>query len=117
MAATEMGPRKPGGGFFRLRLRTIMLLINLVVLALPLGSIFVLRIYESALIRQTESELIAQGAVIAAAYQTGYTRLAAHHDPHAHADIDALDYGNPQLYRPPQRSEYDYTPWRPRSAR
>ena len=114
MAATEMGPRKPGGGFFRLRLRTILLLINLVVLVLPLGSIFVLRIYESALIRQTESELIAQGAVIAAAYQTDYARLAGHHDAHAHGDVQALDYGNPLLWHPPQNPGSG--PWRPRNA-
>ena len=105
---------KRGGGWFRLRLRTILLLINLVVLVLPLGSIFVLRIYESALIRQTESELIAQGAVIAAAYQTDYARLAGHHDPHAHGDVQSLDYGNPLLWHPPQNPGNG--PWRPRSA-
>ena len=33
----------------RIRLRTILLLINLVILVLPLGGIFWLRIYESAL--------------------------------------------------------------------
>ena len=106
-------PRK-SGGLFRLRLRTILLLINLVVLILPLGSIFVLRIYESALIRQTESELIAQGAVIAAAYQTDYARLAGHHEPHAPGDVAALDYGNPLLWHPPQNA--GNSPWRPRSA-
>jgi signal transduction histidine kinase len=112
----ERKPAAPRAGL-RLRLRTILLLINLVVLALPLGSIFVLRIYESALIRQTEAELIAEGAVIAAAWQTGYARLATHHDPHAQGDVSMLEYGNPLLYHPPQRSEYDDMPWRPRSAR
>lgn len=58
----------------RLRLTTILVLIHLVILALPLGGIAVLRIYESALIRQTESELLAQGAVIAATYGTLYAR-------------------------------------------
>ena len=48
--------------WFRLRLRSILLLTNLVILALPLGGIIWLRLYESALIRQTESELIAQAA-------------------------------------------------------
>ncbi len=48
MAVTEERLGKSGGGWFRLRLRTILLLINLVVLVLPLGSIFALRIYESA---------------------------------------------------------------------
>ena len=45
----------------RLRLRTVLILVNLIVLALPVAGIQVLRIYESALVRQTESELIAQG--------------------------------------------------------
>ena len=111
---SEQTSHKGGGGLFRLRLRTILLLINLVVLVLPLGSIFVLRIYESALIRQTESELIAQGAVIAAAYQTDYALLAGHHDPRARGDVAALDYGNPLLWHPPQNGESG--PWRPRSA-
>jgi signal transduction histidine kinase len=46
------------------------LLVNLAILALPLGGIAVLRLYESALVRQTESELIAQSAFVSAAYKT-----------------------------------------------
>jgi signal transduction histidine kinase len=111
-ALPEAGIAKPGSGGFRLRLRTILLLINLLVLALPLGSIFALRIYESALIRQTESELIAQGAVIAAAWQTLYLR-SAHHEPHA-SGVAALDYGNPILYHAPAASGTG--PYRPRNA-
>ena len=49
---------------------------NLVVLLLPLGGIAVLRIYESALVRQTETELIAQGAFVAAAYRDRLDRKA-----------------------------------------
>jgi signal transduction histidine kinase len=52
----------------RLSIGTILLLMNLVILVLPLSGILALRLYESALIRQTESELIAQGALVAAAY-------------------------------------------------
>ena len=59
------------------RLRTVLLLINLVVLVLPVGGIFALRIYESALIRQTESELIAQAAVIATVYEHDYAQRPA----------------------------------------
>jgi signal transduction histidine kinase len=113
-AATEDFPRNSSGGWFRLRLRTILLLINLLVLVLPLGGIFVLRIYESALIRQTESELIAQGAVIAAAYQTDYARLAQHHEGHGAAEATNPDYGNPLQYHPPP--SITGGPWRPRSA-
>jgi signal transduction histidine kinase len=52
----------------RLRLRTILLGTLLFTAALPLlGAVF-FRIYENTLVRQTESELIAQGAVMAAAF-------------------------------------------------
>ena len=54
----------------RLRLRTILLATLLFVAALPgVGAVF-LRVYENTLVRQTESELIAQGAALAAAAET-----------------------------------------------
>ena len=56
----------------RLSIGTILLLMNLVILILPLSGFVALRLYESALIRQTESELIAQGALIAAAYHAAW---------------------------------------------
>ena len=46
------------------RLRTLLLLCNLAVLALPLAGLWAMRLYESALVRQTESELVAQAAVL-----------------------------------------------------
>jgi signal transduction histidine kinase len=50
-----------------LRLRTILLTTLLVTAALPgVGALF-LRVYENTLVRQTEAELVAQGAVLAAA--------------------------------------------------
>ncbi|MFW5967227.1 MAG: ATP-binding protein [Persicimonas sp.] len=51
------------------RLRTIFVLVNLVVLLIPLGGIGVLRIYETELVRRTESELISQGALVQAMYR------------------------------------------------
>jgi signal transduction histidine kinase len=56
----------------RLSIGTALVLINLAVLVLPLSGIWTLRLYQSALIRQTESELIAQGAIIAAAYRAAW---------------------------------------------
>ena len=50
------------------RLRTVLLVLALLVLSLPLGGISLLKLYDTMLIRQTESELIAQGAVLAAAF-------------------------------------------------
>jgi signal transduction histidine kinase len=54
----------------RLRLRTILLLTLIFVASLPgFGALF-LRVYENTLVRQTEAELIAQGAAVAAAAAT-----------------------------------------------
>lgn len=62
----------------RPRLRTVLLAVNLLVLILPLAGIGVLRIYESALVRQTESELVAQGAFVGAAYKAAVERRLLH---------------------------------------
>ncbi len=53
----------------RPKIATILLIVNLAVVILPLGSLFFFRIYENQLVRQTESELISQGAVLAATYR------------------------------------------------
>lgn len=65
----------------RPRLRTVLISLNLIVLALPLAGIQVLRLYESALVRQTESELIAQAAFISAAYRNAFDRVLAYEQP------------------------------------
>lgn len=52
------------------RLRTLLILSNVLILLSPLAGIQLLRLYESALVRQTESALIAQGAFVAAAYRS-----------------------------------------------
>ena len=54
----------------RVSLRTVLIGINLAVLLLPVAGIQVMRLYESALVRQTESALIAQAAFIAAFYRS-----------------------------------------------
>ncbi|MFC3079920.1 sensor histidine kinase [Phenylobacterium terrae] len=50
-----------------LRLRTILFLVLFFVAALPGLSAIFLRVYENTLVRQTEAELVAQGAALAAA--------------------------------------------------
>ncbi len=57
---------------FRLRLRTVLLVVSLFVLVLPVAAVQVLRLYESALLRQTESELQGQAAFVAAFYRTAF---------------------------------------------
>ncbi|MBU0654326.1 MAG: HAMP domain-containing histidine kinase [Gammaproteobacteria bacterium] len=53
----------------RFRLRSILLIVMLTVLALPLGGLYFFRIYENELVRQTELELISQSAVLAATFR------------------------------------------------
>jgi signal transduction histidine kinase len=77
----------------RIRLRTLLLLINLLILILPLAGIWFLRLYESALIRQTESELVAQAAVIVGAFKSDRQRLIADGkaQPETAADTPAVE--------------------------
>ncbi|MBZ9675271.1 sensor histidine kinase [Mesorhizobium sp. ES1-1] len=56
------------GRKWRPRLATVVVAILVMVMALPLVGLFFFRLYENQLIRQTEAELIAQGAAIAAFY-------------------------------------------------
>jgi signal transduction histidine kinase len=48
--------------------------VNLTILLLPLAGIGVLRVYESALVRQTESELVAQSAFVSASFKASLKR-------------------------------------------
>lgn len=95
----------------RPRLATVLVLITLVIGLLPLGGIAVLRIYESALVRQTESELIAQGALIAASYRAQFDSLTGGRRP---AIPLPADYGNP-VTSPPRPADPENR-WRPRYA-
>ena len=62
-------------GGWRPRLGTVVLCILLTVLALPLVGLFFFRLYENTLIRQTEAELIAQGAALSAIYAAEVRRV------------------------------------------
>jgi signal transduction histidine kinase len=57
-------------------IRTLLLATYLAVLLLPVAGIGILRLYESALIRQTEAELMAQAAVLSAAYRADWLEKA-----------------------------------------
>ena len=70
----------------RFKLRTILLAVSLAVLILPLGSIYVFRFYEGELVKQTESELIVQAALIAAVYKREVETLLK-------LDTRVADYG------------------------
>lgn len=53
----------------RLRIRSILLIVNAIVIFVPLSGIYFFKLYENELIRQTESELIAQSAYITALFK------------------------------------------------
>jgi len=65
---------------WRPKLQTVFIIISLIILCLPLTGISILRLYESALIRQTESSLIAQASWLIADYKqrlrTSYAELS-----------------------------------------
>lgn len=92
----------------RLKLHHILLAVNLTVLWLPLLGLEGLRLYESALVRQTESELIAQAAFIAASYRATLARIA----PQVLADPE---YGAP-IAAAWQERQNRAERWRPRPA-
>ncbi|MEM1298653.1 MAG: HAMP domain-containing sensor histidine kinase [Pseudomonadota bacterium] len=62
---------------FRPRLSAVLMVVNIAVILLPLGSIFFFRIYENQLVQETERELISQAAVIGAAYQATFRYVSA----------------------------------------
>lgn len=106
---------------WRPRLSHVLILIHLVILVLPLGGIAVLRVYESALIRQTESELIAQGVFVGATYKTLFERLTrparsakATVNPLALASL--ADYGLARRHVEP-KADPRTGPWRPQLVR
>ncbi len=75
----------------RLRLRTILLLTFLFVASLPgFGALF-LRVYENTLVRQTESELIAQGAAVAAAASVSWAGGTTSVPRTYHAETPTID--------------------------
>jgi signal transduction histidine kinase len=53
-------------GKYRPSVRTVLMVVSLTVLVLPLGSLVFFRIYENQLVRESEAELIAQAAILAA---------------------------------------------------
>lgn len=81
---------------WRPRLRTILFIVNLTVLLLPLGSIYFFRFYENELVRQTESELIAQGSFIAEIYKKEMRELVGEDN----------SYGISPYYKPEKNNEY-----------
>ena len=81
---------------YRPSLQLVLIGVNLFLLIIPISSIYAFRLYENALIRETESELIAQGAYISALY--GHTVAAL---------TEGDDYGLP-AEKPDPRADAHY---------
>jgi signal transduction histidine kinase len=75
-----------------LRLRAILFLALLFVAVLPVGGAVFLRVFENTLVRQTEAELIAQGAALVAAIETAWPGA----DPAPPANPHDRDYYRPE---------------------
>lgn len=74
-----------------MRLRTIMFALLLLVAALPGVAAILLRVYENALVRRTEAELIAQGSALAASTALGFpagSNTAQPSPPNPRDDMD-----------------------------
>jgi signal transduction histidine kinase len=94
------------------RLRTVLLIINLGILLLPFSGIVVLRLYENELCRRTETELIAQGVLIGAAYREEMIRMSSSPPDGRSVPLDVLTYGLPVRVRekPPEYPSGEYHP-------
>jgi signal transduction histidine kinase len=81
-------------------LRTLLLGVNALVLALPIAAVITLRVYDTYLVRQTERSLIAQSVVIGEIY-----RERLHEEQGKPAE--------PGTFRPPERSADAFIPIEP----
>ena len=95
--------------FGRPRLSTLLLAVNLILLIAPLSGIFALRLYESALIRQTETGLISQSAFVSASFRAALERNKAPRleyselsHPVSKEFLVEIDPDRPWQPRPPQ---------------
>ena len=71
-----VAPRPPRHYFRRLSLWNILLIVAFIVMLLPVVGFYFLGIYQSALVRQTEKQLLTTGDVIAAQYRPALRQAA-----------------------------------------
>ncbi|MBO0612318.1 HAMP domain-containing sensor histidine kinase [Thiothrix fructosivorans] len=97
------------------RLRSILLLVMLAVLALPLGGLYFFRIYENELVQQTELELISQSAVLAATFRQ-FVRDQRREEDYGYVQFSSSLTlpDNPYLHKPQPLDDTFYAPVTPR---
>lgn len=74
--AAAAGNRASTRPRLRFRLRTVLILVSLSVLVMPLLGVYVLRLHEDTLLRQTQDELAAIATLLASGYRAWWTELA-----------------------------------------
>jgi signal transduction histidine kinase len=85
----------------KLRLRTILLATLVFVAALPGFAAMFLRVYENTLVRQTEAELIAQGAALVAAGQANWSgNRRGPHQSNARPEEPQIDLNSSPILPP-----------------
>ena len=92
----------------RPRLRTILLLVNLVVLGVPILAVAALQIYDTQLVRQTEAEVISQTAHLKAHAEHQLTRIIEESD----GDESPAEFGRSGEIDWP-REFFEYRPLEP----
>jgi signal transduction histidine kinase len=78
---------------WRPRLAGILFAVNLLILLLPLSGIAILRLYESELIRRTETELYVQGAFVTAIYRNELLRILSSNQLPGLKNLGVSGYG------------------------
>ena len=93
------------------RLRTVLLVVNLTVMLLPLGSLAFLQLYEDENIRQKEAALYAQGAYVVALFHRELADSFRGGAPWPHPGLPS-DYGLPiaPQWRSPANPLLPYSP-------
>lgn len=99
----------------RPRLAAVLLAVNLLIFLLPLGGIAILRLYESELIRRTETELIVQGAFVTSIYRAELLRRLAETQSESNGGPGLSTYGS-ALPEGRMRSTNPDEPWNPVEA-
>lgn len=100
---------------WRPRLATVLFAVSLLIFMLPLGGIAILRLYESELIRRTETELNVQGALVASIYRTELLRYLTSRESRGMEVPTLSAYGVAMRAKPPRPKNPD-DPWTPVEA-
>lgn len=107
---------------WRPRLGLVLLAVNLLVLALPIGGIAAIRLYENELVRSTEAQLLAQGALVVEMFAAAYAgEGGAREFEEANVVTDslepALDVGEDRVLARPADAVAPSVPADPEAAR